>query len=219
MSTICKQVQDQLLLYVESEQSGQLELYPDEMTFIADHLQSCQACRSEKIAIKKNIERLATVSIPQPTSALASRCLPCANQTRRSFNNREFKLAGGFIAACFLLTIGYLAGGLQHRQPTTVTSSQTSMSDLFQQQNELITELEKQIQQTGINPNMTHGVSLVGLKQSAHLVKYVYESSSPDVVVSESIRHITEQNIQLLESVTQYLKKYEEKPALPMQEI
>lgn len=220
MITTCKQVQDHLLLYVESEQSGQLELHPDEMNAIANHLHACSTCQAEKTAIERNLARITAVSIIQPNASLAKRCLPNQAQPRSAFNSKAFKLAGTAIAACLLLTVGYLAGGLNRPyHPAVATTAQVSMNILFDQQNELIAKLEAQIKQTGQMPETTHGVSLIGLKQSAHLVKYLYEANSPNVVVSESIRRITEQNIQLLESVTTYLSAYESEAAMPMQDI
>lgn len=220
MKQQCQTMQDMLLLYVESMQTGTAELSKHEMNQVKEHLNTCEACQHEKEAIEQNVIRLQSISIPSHSEQLAARCLPSSAKVRRHSFSTVTRYAGSIATVCVLVAIGYLAGTLNQWQSSpTVSSQPLPMNVLFQQQDELIQLLDQQIQLHGVNPQPSNGVTLVGLKQSAYVMQHIYESNSKDVVVSESIRQLTEQNIQLLQSLTQYIENYEEDNAIPMQEI
>jgi hypothetical protein len=220
MNHSCHCIQDKLLLYVESEQNGTPELTDQEIIQILEHLNTCESCLIEKKAIERNVIRLQSVSVPHHSEILAARCLPGSIKRQRYTYSPVYRYAGSMIVVCMLVAAGYFAGIL-HQQSSmqTVSSQPMPMNVLFQHQNDLILSLETLIQQNGFNPQTVNGVTLTGLKQSAYVMQHIYESNSKDVVVSKSIRQLTEQNIQLLQSLTQYLEEYDEENALPMHEI
>lgn len=219
MNQPCQSIQDILLLYVESMQNGTAELSQQEMSQVKEHLNTCEACQHEKEAIECNVMRLQSVSVPSHSEQLAARCLPGSTKVHRHTFSSVFRYAGTLAAICVLVAVGYLAGTINQQQSPAVSSQMLSMNVLFQQQDELIQSMERLIQVHGFTLQPTQSATLVGLKQSAYVMQHIYESNSKDVVVSESIRQLTEQNIQLLQSLTQYIENYQEDNAVSMQEI
>lgn len=220
MNATCRSIQDKLLLYVESLQNGTPELTGEEMARIEAHLQTCEHCRLEQEAIERNVDRLHSIPVVSPSEHLAARCLPGSLKQKRSPYAHAFRYAVVVMIVLVLIATGYVTGVLHQQSiiPTQPTQP-VPMTVLFQQQNELIQLLEEEIQQSGIHPQTEQGITLVGLKQSAYVMEHIYESSSRDIVVRESIRQLTEHNIQLLRSLTQYIDEYDQENGIPMQDI